>query len=426
MRLNFNDWQPFLTRWSKQILELDQRFSTYFGTPEISPQVAASDWLGNPPANQTEISLAQERLGLNLPPSYRQFLSLTNRWNKPTLSGFDLWPVHQLDWFSAKLPDYLRNTFNSQHFGDQPALPSYEEPFDLQQVTQAQLEQLLVIGGSFDGQLFLLDPRHSNEEGEWEAWYVDNPNYFRPTFRRYPSFDRLLQQTYHDFKQSYRLLCPSNLPQTDHQPRNHDYDWAALLTEWSSRLLALPASAREDFHYYEEDDASTLLKRRKHNGWRWYRGASEVQILELEQRLGTNLPPSYRQFLKNSNGLPFHQNLLMEVLPTQEVNWFAEEGYTLDYVRSWFNQIPFEKPASEQAYLDYANQEGYCFEPEHLAACLRIGDYDGNDYYLLNPLVVNQAGEWEAWTWLKEGGAQRYPSFWEMMQAIYYSTFLIR
>jgi len=39
---------------------------------------AAANWLGEPGASEAEIASAEQRLGVQLPPSYRAFLALSN------------------------------------------------------------------------------------------------------------------------------------------------------------------------------------------------------------------------------------------------------------------------------------------------------------------------------------------------------------
>jgi len=62
----------------------------------------------------------------------------------------------------------------------------------------------------------------------------------------------------------------------------------------------------------------------------------------------------------------------------------------------------------------------------YLRTALQISseeDCDG-DLYLLNPKIVDARGEWEAWDFgNKNPGADRYQSFWEMIQAVYESSF---
>jgi hypothetical protein len=55
-----------------------------------------------------------------------------------------------------------------------------------------------------------------------------------------------------------------------------------------------------------------------------------------------------------------------------------------------------------------------------LRTALEISDWGDSAICLLNPQVVTPEGDWEAWffaNWLP--GANRYRSFWELMQAEY-------
>lgn len=63
-------------------------------------------------------------------------------------------------------------------------------------------------------------------------------------------------------------------------------------------------------------------------------------------------------------------------------------------------------------------QDPVLFCVEYLQSMLEISEEGDSAIYLLNPNVVTPGGEWEAWffaNWLP--GANRYRSFWEMMQA---------
>jgi len=56
----------------------------------------------------------------------------------------------------------------------------------------------------------------------------------------------------------------------------------------------------------------------------------------------------------------------------------------------------------------------------YLLTSLEISDRGDDSIYLLNPKIVTEDGEWEAWlfaNWIP--GAIRYRSFWDLMQAEY-------
>jgi hypothetical protein len=76
---------------------------------------------------------------------------------------------------------------------------------------------------------------------------------------------------------------------------------------------------------------------------------------------------------------------------------------------------------SDEEYFVYgAEQNPGLIRYEYIRTALEISDVGDTAIYLLNPQVVAPDGEWEAWflaSWLP--GANRYRSFWELMQAEY-------
>jgi hypothetical protein len=82
----------------------------------------------------------------------------------------------------------------------------------------------------------------------------------------------------------------------------------------------------------------------------------------------------------------------------------------------------------DEAYFVYgADQRSEWLRVEHLATALEVSAEGDSAIYLLNPQVVASQGEWEAWyfaNWLP--GAQRYRSFWDLMQAEYESFLQLR
>lgn len=56
------------------------------------------------------------------------------------------------------------------------------------------------------------------------------------------------------------------------------------------------------------------------SGWLGFPGAGEEEIAALEDRLGTRLPPSYRSFLRASNGFLQPGVIVPRLLATDEVD----------------------------------------------------------------------------------------------------------
>jgi hypothetical protein len=93
------EWQPFLEAYSAELL----------ADPQVAAAVPAglrdSGWLGFEAASESDIVTAEQRLGVRLPPSYRQFLAVSNGWRN--VGGFidRLWSTAEVDWFRVRNRD---------------------------------------------------------------------------------------------------------------------------------------------------------------------------------------------------------------------------------------------------------------------------------------------------------------------------------
>lgn len=182
------------------------------------------------------------------------------------------------------------------------------------------------------------------------------------------------------------------------------FDWEPLLQDWSMALLA-----SNDLN--EEPSQEAIDSQ-----WLGLPGATEEEILKAEERLGVKLPPSYREFLKVTNGWGQITTFIWKMWPVEEVEWFKVRNE--DWIIAWTGET-FEVPDEE--YFTYGENQGE-LRTDYLKTALEISDTGDSCIFLLNPQVVTPEGEWEAWffaNWLP--GARRYRSFWEMMQDEYQS-----
>lgn len=189
------------------------------------------------------------------------------------------------------------------------------------------------------------------------------------------------------------------------------FNWKDLMTQWNQELLA------------DEDIRAELPPEVITSGWLGYPGATEAQIAQLEERLGTSLPPSYRQFLQFSNGWRDTGYFIPAIWSTEEIEWFAVRNQGV--IDVWTEGERYDGReqdlAPDEEYLIYGEDgadEG-TFRPAYLQTALEISDREraGTAVYLLNPQIVTPEGEWEAWFfahWIP--GATRYRSFWDLMQ----------
>lgn len=189
-----------------------------------------------------------------------------------------------------------------------------------------------------------------------------------------------------------------------------NFDWDGFLALWSQILLS-------DEDLLAEIPPEAIDIQRSRIG---YPGAGQNQIEEAEARLGVSLPATYRSFLQSSNGWPLAGLLVEHLLPVGEVDWFVKRNR--EWLEAWrygFHYYGDPPPVQDADYSVYGEaQNPLLIREEYLEACLQIGEGD-NAVYLLNPRVTFEDGEWEAWFFESEMGAQRYRSFWDLMQSEY-------
>jgi hypothetical protein len=143
-------------------------------------------------------------------------------------------------------------------------------------------------------------------------------------------------------------------------------------------------------------------------GWPGLPGASEEQIKKAEQRLGVQLPPSYRSFLQATNGWNQGTRSVPILRPIESVQPFRKVH------RQWIEAYELGDAVDlpELEYFDYANCDPVQFDRKHLKQTLCVSEVGDDAVILLNPMVVWPDGEWETWffaNWLP--GAKRFRSF---------------
>jgi hypothetical protein len=179
--------------------------------------------------------------------------------------------------------------------------------------------------------------------------------------------------------------------------------WKTFLTEYNSELLS-----------YEEV-VEALPRDVIKAGWLGYAGATEGVVVTAEKRLATRLPPSYRAFLKTSNGWRFPSMSIFDLLSADKLTWFREQNQ--DWIDAYVGPSAELPPISDKEYFIYgAKQDCVKFRTEYLQTALQISDVGDGAIVLLNPKVVSPEGELETWffaNWLP--GAVRYRSFAEWL-----------
>lgn len=186
------------------------------------------------------------------------------------------------------------------------------------------------------------------------------------------------------------------------------FDWEKAIREWSRKKI----DALED--YYKEELPPDILE----SGYFGCPGATDEQIANAENYLGMALPPSYKEFLKISNGLRPIPELGIEFYSADEIGWYAygDEKWIQDVIDIWQ-----DTPVTDEEYFVYGDEQCYlAFRPEYIKTAVFISSEIMGYGFLLNPKIVFPDGEWEAWfcSFNSDFWMSRYRSFREMMEII--------
>lgn len=174
------------------------------------------------------------------------------------------------------------------------------------------------------------------------------------------------------------------------------FPWRPLLERWSREWL-------EDRDYLVELPDEVVEA-----AWLGFPPATEEEIAEAERRLGVALPPSYRAFLRVTNGWRRTSPFIERVWGTDQVEWLQVRNKEL--IEIWTDQ---EMPD--------------CWERQALPGALEISDWGDSAIYMLSPGVVREDGEWEAAFFANwSPGARVFGSFWDLMEEEYQSFLRLR
>jgi hypothetical protein len=149
-------------------------------------EVIASGWLGYPGASEEQMASAEQRLGMSLPPSYTEFLQVTNGWRWTTYFIEQVWSAEQVKPFASEIQEWI----------------DIWREVDPNCPEARYLPSAVQISGVGDAAVYLLMPELASGENECEAWFLAS---WKGTAVRYDSFWDLMQAEYGTFKDLEKL-----------------------------------------------------------------------------------------------------------------------------------------------------------------------------------------------------------------------------
>ncbi|MGH2459143.1 MAG: SMI1/KNR4 family protein, partial [Chloroflexota bacterium] len=142
-------------------------------------------------------------LGAILPPSYQEFLRVTNGWRTIGDEVGRLLSIDEVGWLRVRHPETIRDWLEgARSQGESLDVPD-EKYFVYgrdQLADTVRLEYLSaaleISAEAFDGGVFLLNPEVRTPSGDWEAWFLAP---WLAGAARYRSFWELMEDEYRQF-----------------------------------------------------------------------------------------------------------------------------------------------------------------------------------------------------------------------------------
>ncbi len=156
------------------------------------------DWLGFEPATLADISKAEERLQIKLPPSYKEFLLASNGFKQISCFIWDLMPADRINWIDNVDPDFanlFRTEFKEDFIISDKEYYDYTDKQHSSNFRDEYLVNTLAVSGWGDSAIVLLNPLVKFGE-EWEAWIYAN---WYPGARRFKSFEELMMHEHQSY-----------------------------------------------------------------------------------------------------------------------------------------------------------------------------------------------------------------------------------
>lgn len=187
---------------------------------------------------------------------------------------------------------------------------------------------------------------------------------------------------------------------------NHS-GWLEFLKDWNAEigqiLPRIPSQSR-----------SAIWERVVADGTVLRTPADEKDIQAAERSIGLALPESLKRFYQASNGLALMGLSVedAEIWPVDRLSCFFDNEPEL--VKIW--ETDPRAPDDEKYFVYGPDQLPFVFRSEYLRSLVQLSAWVESAALFINPNVVDQRGEFEAW-FFGEGflGAIRYRNFEDMM-----------
>lgn len=175
------------------------------------------------------------------------------------------------------------------------------------------------------------------------------------------------------------------------------FDWRSFLLRWSGEW----ADSLPDDEARGEDDEAAWQAR-----WLGFPPASEERIRAMEERLGRRMPPSYREFVKVSDGWRHAGGFVWLLAGTEGARWHDNESGLADLFEEYLDE-------------DAGHEERR--EADLWRRGLQLDVESDITHVLMDPEDMDEDGEWAVYTWAswRASPPERHANFLEFMRDMY-------
>ncbi|MEO6637129.1 MAG: SMI1/KNR4 family protein [Ginsengibacter sp.] len=166
--------------WEKLISKLSE-LSIKIEPKDFTAKQKKENWIGKQPSSEFTIARSEQRLGIQLPNEYREFLKASN--------GLSPFPYKNPELIAIEKIDYLKKSYFDL-YGDLDLFPCDFLTEDGQGDISKYIERAIAISLLPDEQeIWLIPPKLNNDE--WECWFFAS---WLPGVRQYKNFRYFIEE----------------------------------------------------------------------------------------------------------------------------------------------------------------------------------------------------------------------------------------
>ncbi|MEU3778048.1 SMI1/KNR4 family protein [Streptomyces sp. NPDC032472] len=175
------------------------------------------------------------------------------------------------------------------------------------------------------------------------------------------------------------------------------FDWLPFLLKWSGEWADCLAGGE---NRSEDDEAARQAR------WLGFPPASQERIAAMEERLGRRMPPSYREFLKVSDGWRHAGGFVWLLAGAEDARWHDNASGLADMFEEYLDE---DAGPEERVEVDIWRRG------------LQLDVESDITHVLMDPEDVGEDGEWAVYTWAswRGEGPERHASFHEFMRSMH-------